>query len=225
MKSLRLFSLLDELRASRRPVSSSVLAERLGVSVRTIYRDMASLQSIGAPIRGESGLGFQLEPGYFLPPLHFAADELEAVILGLRLLRARNTGSLHDAASRAQGKLGATLGDAGHDLLGDMPFMAVRRESDMDRLAQGWEKLVRIAIRERRILDIAYNSLDEKRTQRRIHPLGMTIFDDVWLLTAWCKVAEDFRNFRLDRIEAARDTGERFRAVKSQSFKFYIASL
>ena len=146
-------------------------------------------------------------------------------MLGLRLLRARNTGSLHDAASRAQGKLGATLGDAGRDLLGDMPFMAVRRESDMDRLAQGWEKLVRIAIRERRILDIAYNSLDEKRTQRRIHPLGMTIFDDVWLLTAWCKVAEDFRNFRLDRIDAAKDTGERFRPVKSQSFKFYIASL
>lgn len=225
MKSLRLFSLLDELRASRRPVSSSVLAERLGVSVRTIYRDMASLQSIGAPIRGESGLGFQLEPGYFLPPLHFTADELEAVMLGLRLLRARNTGSLHDAASRAQGKLGATLGDAGRDLLGDMPFMAVRRESDMDRLAQGWEKLIRIAIRERRILDIAYNSLDEKRTQRRIHPLGMTIFDDVWLLTAWCKVAEDFRNFRLDRIDAAKDTGERFRPVKSQSFKLYIASL
>lgn len=195
------------------------------MSVRTIYRDMASLQSIGAPIRGESGLGFQLEPGYFLPPLHFTADELEAVMLGLRLLRARNTGSLHDAASRAQGKLAATLGDAGRDLLGDMPFMAVRRESDMDRLAQGWEKLVRIAIRERRVLDIAYNSLDEKRTQRRIHPLGMTIFDDVWLLTAWCKVAEDFRNFRLDRIEAARDTGERFRSVKSQSFKFYIASL
>lgn len=180
---------------------------------------------MGAPIRGESGLGFQLEPGYFLPPLHFTADELEAVMLGLRLLSARNTGSLHDAASRAQGKLGATLGDAGRDVLGDMPFMAVRRESDMDRRAQGWEKLVRIAIRERRILDITYNSLDEKRTQRRIHPLGMTIFDDVWLLTAWCKAAEDFRNFRLDRIDTATDTGEKFRPVKSQSFKCYIASL
>lgn len=225
MKSLRLFSLLDQLRAARHPVSSAVLAERLGVSVRTIYRDMASLQSIGAPIRGESGLGFQLEPGNFLPPLHFTADELEAVILGLRLLRARNAGALHDAASRAQGKLGATLGDAGRELLGDMPFMAVRRDSDVDRLAAGWEKLVREAIRERRVLEIAYNSLDERRTQRRIHPLGMTIFDDVWLLTAWCEVADDFRNFRLDRIGTAKDTGERFRPMKNRRFKDYIASL
>ncbi|RIV82646.1 YafY family transcriptional regulator [Aurantiacibacter xanthus] len=225
MKSLRLFSLLDELRAAKHPVSSAVLAERLGVSVRTIYRDIASLQSIGAPIRGESGLGFQLEAGYFLPPLHFTADELEAVMLGMRLLSARNAGALHDAASRAQGKLGATLGDAGRELLRHMPMMAVRRDNDTDKRAEEWEKLIRLAIRERRILDIAYNSLNQTRTRRRIHPVGMTIFDDAWLLTAWCEVAEDFRNFRLDRIDAAEDTGEHFRPMKSRSFKAYVASL
>lgn len=104
MKSLRLFSLLDHLRSARRPVSAESLAQRLGVSTRTIYRDIASLQGIGAPIRGESGLGYQLEKGYFLPPLQFDAEEMEAIMLGLRLLAARRGGAA-DSTMQSNGSL------------------------------------------------------------------------------------------------------------------------
>ncbi|WP_049270436.1 helix-turn-helix transcriptional regulator, partial [Serratia marcescens] len=89
MRTVRLFSILEQLRGRQRPVSAEFLAQALDVSVRTIYRDMSTLQAMGAPIRGESGLGYQLEKGYFLPPLHFDANELEAIILGTRLIAAR----------------------------------------------------------------------------------------------------------------------------------------
>lgn len=225
MKPLRLFALLDHLRAARRPVSSGLLAERLGVSVRTIYRDIASLQSIGAPIRGEAGLGYQLEQGYFLPPLQFDADEMEAIMLGLRLLGARNEGTLRDAAQRAGGKLAAALGHERGAQFQNLPLLAVSRQQDTDRLAGRWEGLLRRAIRERRVLDLSYDSLTGHQSRRRIQPLGLALFDSVWLLTAWCEAAGDFRNFRLDRMLDVADTGARFQPERGRRFKDYLASL
>jgi len=225
MKSLRLFALLDQLRAARRPVSSEVLAQRLGVSVRTIYRDIASLQAIGAPVRGESGLGYQLERGYFLPPLQFDADEMEAIMLGLRLLRARNTGPLRDAAGRAEGKVASALGPDGGERFRTLPLLAVSRRKDADRVAAKWEGPLRRAIRDRSILILDYLSIEGRHSQRRIHPLGLTLFDDVWLLTAWCESAGDFRNFRLDRITGAADGGARFRPAKGRQFRDYLERL
>lgn len=225
MKSLRLFALLDHLRAARRPVSSDVLAQRLGVSARTIYRDIASLQAIGAPIRGESGLGYQLERGYFLPPLQFDADEAEAIMLGLRLLASRNGGALREAARRAEGKISSALGAEGGERFQNLPLLAVSRQKDADRIADTWEGRLRRAIRDRHILILDYLSLEGRQSQRRVHPLGLTLFDDVWLLTAWCESAVDFRNFRLDRITGAADAGARFRPTTGRRFKDYLKRL
>ena len=94
MRTERLFRLLDELRGRRHAVSAQVLAETLGVTMRTIYRDIATLQGMGAPIRGEGGVGYQLEKGYFLPPLRFDDNELDALIIGLRLAAARGDHAL-----------------------------------------------------------------------------------------------------------------------------------
>ncbi|MCH8490111.1 MAG: YafY family transcriptional regulator [Oceanicaulis sp.] len=225
MKSLRLFSLLDHLRAARRPVSAEALAQRLGVSTRTIYRDIASLQAIGAPIRGESGLGYQLEKGYFLPPLQFDAEEMEAIMLGLRLLSARRGGGLHDAVERVAGKVAAALGSEGGERFHDLTLLAVSRPREADHMAEPWGRIVRVGIRERQIMKLAYRSLNGCESERAIHPLGLTLFDDVWLLTAWCERAEDFRNFRLDRITSLEHTNQTFRPRQGQSFKDYIATL
>jgi len=225
MKSLRLFALLDQLRAARHPVSSDALAQRLGVSTRTIYRDIASLQAIGAPIRGESGLGYQLERGYFLPPLQFDTDETEAIMLGLRLLVARNDGALREAAQRAEGKIASALGAEGGERFRSLPLLAVSRQNEADRGAEAWEGILRRAIRDRSIVVLDYLSLEGQQSQRRIHPLGLTLFDDVWLLTAWCENAGDFRNFRLDRITGAADTGARFRPARGRQFKDYLKRL
>jgi|TARA_R100000049_G_C1954708_1_gene106805 predicted DNA-binding transcriptional regulator YafY len=222
---LRLFALLDKLRAARRPVSAEVLAARLGVSSRTIYRDIASLQSIGAPIRGESGIGYQLEQGYFLPPLQFDSEEMEAIMLGMRHLIARQGGGLREAAERVTGKVAAALGVEGGEQFRNLNLLAVTRQRRSDQLADEWGSLVRLAIRNRRILELAYLSLDERESTRCIHPLGLTLFDDVWLLTAWCEISEDFRNFRLDRIKALAETGETFRLSHGKRFDDYLASL
>lgn len=225
MKTLRLFALLDHLRTARRPVSAEVLAARFAVSVRTIYRDIASLQSIGAPIRGESGIGYQLEQGYFLPPLQFDAEEMEAIMLGMRHLIARQGGGLRDAAERVTGKVAAALGAEAGEQFRNLNILVVTRQREEDLLADQWGGLVRQAIRKRSVLDLAYLSLDGRESRRCVHPLGLTLFDDVWLLTAWCETAKDFRNFRLDRIKDMAETGAKFRHMPKQRFQDYLASL
>lgn len=225
MKTLRLFALLDHLRAARRPVSAELLAQRLRVSSRTIYRDIASLQAIGAPIRGEGGIGYQLENGYFLPPLQFDAEELEAVALGLRMVLAREGGGLGEAAARATGKVAAALGDAARVQFLSLPLLAVSRHRDSDTRADHWGAALRAAIRDRQILRLTYRSLENRESMRRIHPLGLTLFDDVWLLTAYCEQAQDFRNFRLDHIRALSETGERFAPRQGQRFTDYLTRL
>lgn len=225
MKTLRLFALLDHLRAARRPVPAEVLAARFAVSVRTIYRDIASLQSIGAPIRGESGIGYQLEQGYFLPPLQFDPEEMEAIMLGMRHLIARRGGGLREAAERVTGKVAAALGTETGARFRALNLLAVTRARDGDLQAEQWGALVRRAIRERSVLDLAYCGPEGRESRRLIHPLGLTLFDDVWLLTAWCESAADFRNFRLDRIKAMADSGTRFRQMPGRRFQDYLASL
>ncbi|WP_394199373.1 helix-turn-helix transcriptional regulator [Litoreibacter albidus] len=105
------------------PISAETLAELLDVSVRTIYRDIATLQSMGAPIRGEGGLGYQIEAGFFLPPLHFDPDELDALILGIRMVTVRGDEKLGSAATRLLGKIEAVLSEGAHAL--NQPLLAV----------------------------------------------------------------------------------------------------
>ena len=225
MKTLRLFALLDQLRSARHPVPAEALAQNLGVSLRTIYRDMASLQAMGAPVRGESGLGYQLERGYFLPPLQFDPDEMEAIMLGLRLVMARDSGDLRDAAKRVSGKVANAMGDEGGERFQALPLLAVTRERPGDGDAARWGSILRKTIRERRVVELAYCDLEGRSSQRQVHPLGLTLFDDVWLLTAWCEVRQDFRNFRLDRICGIKETGDGFRPQNGQRFKDYLAKL
>lgn len=224
MKTLRLFYLLDHLRAARHPLSAETLAQRLDVSVRTLYRDMATLTAIGAPVRGESGVGYQLEKGYFLPPLKFDPDEAEAIMLGLRLVMARNSAGLHDAAERVSGKIADAMGEKGDNFL-NLPLQAVTRNRSADAMATRWEGQLREMIRNRLIAELAYRDLAEKQSVRRVWPLGMTLFDEAWLLTAWCETRGDFRNFRMDRIDELRATGERFVARKGQRMQDYLSSL
>lgn len=225
MKSLRLLALLDQLRTARQPVAAAVLAGRLGVSERTIYRDIAGLQALGAPVRGESGLGYQLEQGYFLPPLRFDPEEMEAITLGLRLLMARRGAGLRAPAERVLGKVAAALGAEAGEQFRNLTLLAVARPRVEDAAADDWGTLLRAAIRERRIMALSYRREDGTESRRNIHPLGLTLFDEAWLLTAWCASAAAFRNFRLDRIITLEPTGARFRPLRGRMFRDYLAAL
>ncbi len=225
MKTLRLFSLLDRLRSASAPVSAEALADMLEVSPRTIYRDMATLVAMGAPVRGEAGLGYQLEKGYFLPPLHFDADELEAIMLGVRLVMARGDGDLGAAAQRVSGKISSTMQAGAGDRYKNLPLRAVSKLTEEHSKANLHLSFLRRAVRDRVVVRLEYLDLKDNITERIVRPLGLTMFDAVWLLTGWCESRNDFRNFRLDRISKVETAGQVFRHQKGQRFDDYLLTL
>ncbi len=225
MRTLRLFALLDHLRGRTEPVSAETLAQELSVSVRTIYRDMATLQAMRAPIRGEAGIGYQLEKGYFLPPLHFDPDELDALMLGTRLIASRGDDDLAAAARRVSAKVSAAIGHDKGENYSQLPLRAVARQSPENDKAAEHLTLLRIALRDKAVLEITYCDLQDKRSQRIVRPLGLTMFDAVWLLTVWCEDRSDFRNLRVDRIEAIQLTGRLFREERGKRFEDYLKTL
>lgn len=225
MKTLRLFTLLDHLRGRVHPVSAEVLAQSLNVSVRTIYRDMATLQAIGAPVRGESGLGYVLEKDYFLPPLNFDPDELDAIMLGMRLIGARGDDALSAAASRVSAKISAVIDVKNTDAYKQRPLRAATRRTEESEKAAKHLAFLRLATRQRLLLNIHYVDLQGKESQRIARPLGLTIFDAVWILTVWCENQADFRNLRVDNIVSVDSTGEKFRHERGKLFENYLKTL
>ncbi|MBB4617934.1 helix-turn-helix transcriptional regulator [Sphingomonas abaci] len=225
MRSLRLLALLDHLRGRSAPISADALAERLGVSARTIYRDMVTLQVMGAPVRGEPGLGYQLEHGYFLPPLHLDHDEMDAVMLGMRLIAARSDEPLAAAARRASAKFAASMKPDRQAAYSNLPLRAVSRQTSESEGAKTHLTVLRDAIRRRLILRITYTDLADNESERIVQPLGLTLFDSAWLLTGWCKARTAFRNFRVDRIGTICVDGATFRHEKGQRFEDYLKTL
>ncbi len=221
MRTIRLFSILDILRSRRGAVPAAMLAELMDVTERTIYRDMATLKAMGAPIRGEGGVGYVLERGYFLPPMQFDPDELDVILLGIRMVKARGDAAMREIAERVLGKLGAVLSEGDQSL--NRPLLAVTKASS----ALGSEALtpLRDAIRKRFKVQLGYCDTQERVSGRLIRPLGLTAFESVWVLTAWCEMRSDFRNFRLDRIRDYEVTATRFPKEPGKEFQDYLKTL
>ncbi|HTJ93572.1 MAG TPA: YafY family protein [Pararobbsia sp.] len=196
-RAQRLLDLIQILRRHRRPVNGAMLAGELGISVRTLYRDIATLQAQGANIEGEPGIGYVLRPGFMLPPLMFSEEELESLMLGSRWVAERGDPRLGDAARNALAKIAAVLPtdlrdalDASALLVG--PSKTVRSAFD--------PAVIRQAIRSESKLGIVYHDLKSRQSSRTIWPFALGFFDSVHVLVAWCELRNDFRHFRTDRI-------------------------
>jgi predicted DNA-binding transcriptional regulator YafY len=194
----RLLELMQALRRRRAPVAGAALAEELGVSLRTLYRDIAALQAQGAAIEGEAGLGYVLQPGFTLPPLMFTLDEVEALALGARWVEGRNDEGLARAARDALAKIAAVLPPDRADAL-DWPTLLAGegRAGEAERAAL---PVVRQALRDERKLGFAYADREGRRTDRIVWPVAVGFFERVMMLAAWCETREAFRHFRLDRM-------------------------
>jgi predicted DNA-binding transcriptional regulator YafY len=212
----RLFELLQNLRRYRRPVSGHVLAAELGVSLRTLYRDIGALQAQGASIDGEAGIGFILRPGFMLPPLMFSEDEIEALVLGSRWVADRGDARLGAAATNALAKIAAVLPadlreglDASGLLVGPAAGDAAGASA---AAAAGTRELaaIRDAIRRERKLAIVYRDGAGAETRRWIWPLALGYFDRVRVVVAWCELRQAFRHFRTDRIAALTASEARY---------------
>jgi predicted DNA-binding transcriptional regulator YafY len=211
-RSERLLELLQILRRHRHPVSGQDLATELGISLRTLYRDIASLQAQGAMIEGEAGLGYVLRAGFTLPPLMFSEDEIEALVLGSRWVTTRSDPQLGQAARNALAKIAAVLPTGLKDsleastlLVGPSQEAAQPASLTPDVMLQ-----IRQAIRKQSKLTLLYADADGKASQRIIWPFGLGFFDQVQIVLGWCELRQDFRHFRTDRIQSLTSTEERY---------------
>jgi predicted DNA-binding transcriptional regulator YafY len=193
----RLFALMDALRRHRRPVTAASLADELGVSMRTIYRDVQVLIGLGAPIDGEAGLGYLLRPGFFLPPLMFSEDELEALVLGTQWVARQSDSALTQAASNALAKIAAASPKDLRDAMANTGLWVATVESARPAVDI---RIVREAIRREQTLRIAYVAETGVPTERAIWPIAMAFYERRQTVAAWCELRSAFCHFRTDRI-------------------------
>jgi len=204
-RSERLLDLLQSLRRHRRPVSGRALADELGVSLRTLYRDIGTLQGQGADIEGEAGLGYVLRGGFFLPPLMFEEDETDAIILGLRFVMQRGDEKLAHAARSVVAKIEAVLPPEMTDAVATSGLLAGPGASRK----HGHLPAIREAIRREEKLYISYSDGKGRATERLVWPIAVGFFDSAEMLAAWCETRRDFRHFRLDRITSMAPVHEK----------------
>ena len=204
----RLLDLLEILRRHRRPVSGQTLADELRVSIRTLYRDIASLQAQGAMIEGEPGIGYVMKPGFMLPPIMFRSEELDALVLGMRWVADRGDKTLSAGALSTLAKIATVL-----------PAQ-LRRELEESSLLVGAPlkrhthavspDVLRAAVRAERKLEITYADSSGAHSRRVVWPFALVYFDQARVLMCWCELRSDFRNFRSDRILNAEQMDVRY---------------
>lgn len=209
----RLFQIVQHLRGGRL-VTARMLGERLEVSERTIYRDIADLQSTGVPIDGEAGVGYLMREGFELPPLMFTRDEIVALVAGARMVRAFGGAQMARAAEEALVKIGSVLPEPEKARI-------ARTEIHMPDwvVSEAERKLVDVlerAVEARDVLTLDYRDEAGASSMRDVRPLGLWFWGKVWTLVAWCELRNDFRAFRLDRILEAKSAGRIFRPERGK---------
>ena len=193
----RLFQIVQHLRLRKTRTTARELARKLEVSERTIYRDVQELGRSGVPIEGEAGVGYVLR-GFDVPPLMFTREEIEALVVGARMVEAWTTEQLSVAARQALLKIEAALPERLRAELGKPQMYAMNFGAREDVRAA--LDVIRRAIDESRYVEFDYSREDGEASRRGVQPLGLYFWGNVWTLASWCSMREDFRNFRLDRM-------------------------
>ncbi len=209
----RLFQIVQYLRGGRL-VTAATLSEKLEVSERTIYRDIADLQTNGVPIDGERGVGYILRSGFDLPPLMFSRAEIVSLVAGARFLKAWGGKAMADAAQEALVKIEAVIPEGDRDVLNRVEIRAPGAAmTERDRLIID---RIEAAVAARITLDLTYQDAKGAGSQRTIRPLGLWYWGKVWTIVAWCEKRDDFRLFRIDRITEMRETDAVFAPEKGK---------
>jgi predicted DNA-binding transcriptional regulator YafY len=213
----RLFQIVNVLRRRRTATTAAHLAERLGVSERTVYRDIRDLILTGTPIDGEAGVGYRIRPGYDLPPLMFDRDEIQALVLGARIVRQFGDPALARASDSILGKVAAIVPKDLAPLVAETRLFVpsnIGASRSADALA-----VAREAVIARRKLEVSYANADGVVTNRTVRPLGIFFWGRTWTLAAWCELRQGFRNFRLDRVAASTMLEETFEDEPGQTLR------
>ena len=220
----RLFRIVQLLRAGRLQTARG-LAQKLQVSDRTIYRDVQDLQLSGVPILGEAGVGYTLRRDYDLPPLMFDSREITALVLGSRMVAAWGDTQLAAAANDALRKIEAVLTPALRDQIDAVPLYVPGYRPEIQGAAREMLKQLRGAIEGCRIIQVAYCDEKSQTTDRRLRPMALLFWGNVWTLVAWCELRIDFRSFRVDRFQTLHILEERFTPEPGQRYEDFLARM
>lgn len=222
-KSERLFQLVLLLRSRRTAITAEAIAEAMGVSVRTVYRDVQALVLSGVPVEGEPGVGYMIRPANHLPPLIFTPDELQALLVGNRMVQAFTDKDLARGAQSAELKIRSILTDHLKQHAEQQPYRIPILESD-DGLREIHGKLRR-ACEQRRKVRALYLDEKQQKSERTIWPLGMIGWTGKWTLLAWCELRSAYRNFRFDRFQSLLPTDDHFTLTAEISIAHYLRSV
>lgn len=216
----RLVKIVHYLRRMRRAVTAQRLADEFDICQRTVYRDIQDLMNSGVPIVGEAGVGYMIDKKYHLPPVTFDPDELEAIALGINMVRNWTDEKFAAKAESAFEKIQAVLPA---NLLEELQQLTTF--SATSRFKIPWQvsfSEVRECVRRKIKIRFHYVDLKDRTSERTVRPLALMFFSPIWILTTWCEKRSDFRNFRLDRITEMDITGEIFKDEKNKNLAAYI---
>ena len=215
----RLFDIIQVLRR-RKLVRARELAERLEVSERTIYRDIRDLMASGVPVEGEAGVGYILREGYDLPPLMFDEQEIEALVLGARIVESWADPKLAEAAASVLAKVESVVPEHLRRQMAETSLLAPP-DHFAERIAVDSVE-IRGAIRRREKLRFGYSDGHARHSERTVRPLALAFYGPVWLLVSWCELRQDFRSFRLDRISGLAVLDESFRPEHGKTLQDFL---
>jgi len=218
----RLFQIVQHLRA-RRLTTAAQLSEWLAVSQRTVYRDIRDLSLSGVPVQGEAGVGYRIDRAYDLTPLMFTPDEVEAVVVGLRMAEAFAGPSLRSAARMALDKVALALPQQRRMEIEQPQLFAPTFH--LNPVLGERVELVRQAIAARRKLDVSYHDKKDQESRRVLRPLGLYFWGTGWSLAAWCESREDFRSFWLHKMGTCVALDVTFRAEPEKSLAEFLKSV
>lgn len=214
----RLFRLVELLKARRKVITAQQLANEMEVSPRTIYRDIADLIASGIPITGEAGVGYMLSKDHKVQPLMFGLEEIDALMLGAKMVACWGDKGLAQAASQAIDKLTTTLPEhLQEEIAQTFLFSSSPQSRDDAKINIDFTRLRR-AIRSKNKLEFHYEDENKQQTERTVRPLSLVFFSPIWLLVAWCEKRDDFRNFRVDRIQVLNVLDAKFKDEKGKRF-------
>ena len=196
----RLFEIIEILRRAKGPISAQSIGEELGVTKRTVYRDVAALIGQGVPINREAGVGYVLEPGFHMPPLMLTPDEIEAVMLGALWVQTRGEHELVLAAKKLITKLEAVAPEKYRTSFLE-PVVSVAPVAQPEEVLGA--AAIRLAIRRRKKIALAYSDNSGQKTRRVIWPILLGYRATSRIIAAWCELRMGFRYFRTERIVEA----------------------
>lgn len=218
----RLFQIVDQLRRHRL-LTATQLADHFEVSVRTIYRDILDLNASGVPVAGEAGVGYRLDPSYRLPPLMFSNDEVEALVIGMRMVESWGDSELGRSARSILDKVNAVLPVSGAERLKATALFSL--SFGAGQRASRHLKTLRSSVNRQQKVTFGYRDERDRETTRTVRPLGLYFWGQTWTLAAYCELRAGFRNFRTDRIQHLKPSEETFRLEPPCTLDDYIRAM